>query len=514
MSKILVFENDCQTNIPEEKTSEILEDLLLEIVNKKLWYSKVFDSKIVEKWKKEFFHQTTNEYNQKHVEKIYSRAKTSPINFNCLFDMVINFAKATAQGKVEIQSECDYDNEDQLCDTCKGEVMILLSNDPIKLGIDKKDAGHYIQDAQQDNFDDFIDIYNCRHARCKCTAPDFELHKYVEYIPEGVLSEIMHVSLYNEIIQMMKNEPIDWHPGSNSQVRDLIHPSLYCYVRGVSLVDQEGEEFLENCGPEEERYQWLPTEFHVNKKGFVERKSYINNFDEKKYPKLDNLISLCFQSFLPSLEKVLKINFNNKNLQVIVKIGSIHLNKENNTYEGGSWHIEGMPYEYIAATCIHYVNVENITDSYLEFRKPVIFSEESDYPQNGTVYTTHHFGITPDTHYDGKMNRYLGLIKAQTGASIIFPNSLQHRVKEFSLNVLEKVPLSLKGETGERIILAFFVIDPKKRILSTKDVMPQQDIFTKKQAELFRERLMYHRKYFYSILNEQIFERPFSLCEH
>jgi hypothetical protein len=33
-------------------------------------------------------------------------------------------------------------------------------------------------------------------------------------------------------------------------------------------------------------------------------------------------------------------------------------------------------------------------------------------------------------------------------------------------------------------------------------------------AEKHRERLMYHRKYFVSQLNEAVFERPFSLCEH
>ena len=36
--------------------------------------------------------------------------------------------------------------------------------------------------------------------------------------------------------EMMENLPIDWHIGSNNQVRDLIHPSLYPYVKGVSAL--------------------------------------------------------------------------------------------------------------------------------------------------------------------------------------------------------------------------------------------------------------------------------------
>ncbi len=66
-----------------------------------------------------------------------------------------------------------------------------------------------------------------------------------------------------------------------------------------------------------------------------------------------------------------------------------------------------MLYENIAATCIHYLEVENLTDSYLEFRKPVLISEEANYPQSDGRYTTHHYGIEKDTHHGGKMNRYL-----------------------------------------------------------------------------------------------------------
>lgn len=34
----------------------------------------------------------------------------------------------------------------------------------------------------------------------------------------------------------LEERPVDWHPGSDGMVRDLLHPSLYCYVRGVSRV--------------------------------------------------------------------------------------------------------------------------------------------------------------------------------------------------------------------------------------------------------------------------------------
>jgi len=65
-----------------------------------------------------------------------------------------------------------------------------------------------------------------------------------------------------------------------------------------------------------------------------------------------------------------------------------------------------------------------------------------------------------------------------------------------------------------RTILAFFLIDPNHKIISTEDINPQQKLFTIEEANFYRERLMYHRKYFVDQLNKEIFTRPFSLCEH
>jgi hypothetical protein len=167
-----------------------------------------------------------------------------------------------------------------------------------------------------------------------------------------------------------------------------------------------------------------------------------------------------------------------------------------------------MPYEHIAATCIHYVEVSGITDSFLEFRKPVIFNDEIflGYPQNDGSYTSHHYGIEEGSHHDGFMNRYLGLIRCHEGASVVFPNTIQHRVKDFSLKP--------DATSAIRTIIAFFIIDPNNEIISTEDVSPQQKRFILEEAQFHRERLMLHRKYFVNMLNNKVFERPYSLCEH
>lgn len=107
------------------------------------------------------------------------------------------------------------------------------------------------------------------------------------------------------------------------------------------------------------------------------------------------------------------------------------------------------------------------------------------------------------------MNRYLGLVKCKEGSSVIFPNSLQHHVKSFKFNNETK--------EAERIIIAFFLIDPEHRIISTADVLPQQQnssskekssvTFTESQAQKYREELMFHRKFFVDLLNEKVYQR-------
>lgn len=38
------------------------------------------------------------------------------------------------------------------------------------------------------------------------------------------------------VLENVDNSKKDWHPGSNEQVLDLVHPSLFPFVRGVSRV--------------------------------------------------------------------------------------------------------------------------------------------------------------------------------------------------------------------------------------------------------------------------------------
>lgn len=455
-----------------------------EIAGKHEWYHKVFDQIIVEKWRKE----SKNDAN---------------------FSLALSLVQASAKG-TKINKDCCW--EEGLCPECVRECKEHLMHSPEDIHFDDDDdndltnekrIAKFFADPDWESSDciyNMLDHQQCEHIRCKCVSPDCELSDYICYHPDGLLNNDLHNQLKELINKMNSQEIVDWHPNSNEQVRDLIHPSLFCFCTGKSVFNDGTVKGKYN--DELTDYQWLPAEFEV-KDNRVKINSYINNLDEQKYPEFVPLIEEVFAQYLPNLETVMNKKLNNRTLQVIVKVGSIILNKDKNKYGGGSYHLEGIVDERIIATAIHYIESKEITDSFLEFRKPTIINEENlEYPQSDANFTQHHYGITD--HFDGTMNKYLGMIKCHENADVIFPNNLQHRVKEFELD----------GEEGLRTILCFFIVDPDHRIISTKDIPKQQNVMSLEDAKFYRERLMFHRKYYVDQFNQKVMELPVNLCEH
>jgi len=50
---------------------------------------------------------------------------------------------------------------------------------------------------------------------------------------------------------------------------------------------------------------------------------------------------------------VLKREFSERGLQIIVKLANIHLTPEKPDYAGGTWHVEGQLNEHICATTLY-----------------------------------------------------------------------------------------------------------------------------------------------------------------
>ena len=163
-----------------------------------------------------------------------------------------------------------------------------------------------------------------------------------------------------------------------------------------------------------------------------------------------------------------------RNLQVIVKLASIHLTPEKPAYPGGSWHTEGQLNEHICATALYYYDSDNITDSHLAFRTPSDaedLCQNLDYAQSDDYSIRQTFNIgNNDAH--GTLQE-LGQVLTCEGRLLVFPNVYQHRVSPFEL--------ADKTKPGHRKIVALFLVDPKIPVLSTANVPPQRQDWWREQ---------------------------------
>lgn len=347
-------------------------------------------------------------------------------------------------------------------------------------------------------------------------------------------------------LQQDFGKELDFHPGSNNTVVDLVHPSLFPLQYGRTVVVANNQPYVLEYSKElsevkkmvrsfgiSETYQWLPSLF-VLKDGKYKVDSYINNLDPLKYQKLYGTIESVFDSAIPQLnyvlsryalkeyiripidgtneaydkkyeievneiyeksddddfdwdvteiaieelkkkyiksylpefsapvtDKVIDLKSEFAELKVIVKLANIELSPENPEYSGGSWHVEGTINEDIIATILYYYDVKNITESKISFRTGY---EEPYYEQGDSFYCEKLFGL----HDEDSLVGELGSIVCQENRLIIFPNFYQHKVELFKLKDVSK--------PGHRKILCFFLVDPHNtKVLSTKDVPPQQE---------------------------------------
>ncbi|KAK3989607.1 hypothetical protein QBC44DRAFT_82527 [Cladorrhinum sp. PSN332] len=232
------------------------------------------------------------------------------------------------------------------------------------------------------------------------------------------------------------------------------------------------------------------------------------------------------------------ISLKNTNLQIIFKLANIYLSPENPEYEGGSWHVEGTLNEMICASAIYYYDQENITDSHLAFahtmdtQAVIMIPEQSEFSSIETF-----LGVQSET--SGMASQSIGEVHTREGRLLTFPNCLRHQVQ----------PFRLEDETkpGHRKILAMFLIDPNRPVLSSAHVPPQRrdwwadkvrnesglsgnkvppEVFDMvmdevedfplswEQALEHREKLMEERGFMNDELDTEIEQLEFSFCEH
>ncbi|MET8857368.1 DUF4246 domain-containing protein [Streptomyces sp. NPDC004579] len=100
----------------------------------------------------------------------------------------------------------------------------------------------------------------------------------------------------------------DWHPGSDGQVLDLVHPSLFCLVRDAGGTPERAWRNPTNRYSKyefSEKFQWLPTDVDVSDDGDVTFRSYVNNVHPETHRELASVLPDLFASMRPLLENVL-----------------------------------------------------------------------------------------------------------------------------------------------------------------------------------------------------------------
>jgi hypothetical protein len=462
-------------------------------------------------------------------------------------------------------------------------------------------------------------------------------------------------------LENVPDEEKDWHPGSNNQVLDLVHPSLWPLVYGKTRIRPRGcvgiDDALDLCGsgfiiPEplssefkedeqfSRRFQWLPSDMSISPDGKPQIESYINNLHPVQhaalYPVLNKLIeralpawdvlyrwpqefemqrlktekcgaicptpTLCEANYecipanrpigegepprgdeehweddyeesergkldkiwfeethkvdLPDMDQTrLPVLISPKDVrssgffdsasrvQVIVKLANIHLTPDCPSYDGGSWHIEGLQNEHICATALYYYDSENITDSHLDFRTRADREELAanvSYDQGDDFFIQRTFALDTEPGVDGAPSeatavQLIGSVLTRAGRALFFPNLFQHHVSPFRL--------ADPSRPGHRKIVALFLVDPKIPVISTANVPPQRQNwwkgamakeplaklpaelknmvnehvdfpYGKAEADRLREELMQERSVSSKEFDNQLTNICYSFCEH
>ena len=186
-----------------------------------------------------------------------------------------------------------------------------------------------------------------------------------------------------------------------------------------------------------------------------------------------------------------------------------------------------MENEHIVATGIYYWHLDNLTQSRLNFRQAV------DDPQYYEQFDDEGVKFSYGIQNDDPAVEDLGTVTIKAGRCMAFPNIYQHRLSPYRL-------IDPTRE-GVRRILFFFLVDPLVRVRSTATVPPQQasvvsqclsevtglgthvtdriaefvvGVYDRNEAEVYRVKLSEERMMMTDDVTKEVFERPFSLCEH
>lgn len=321
----------------------------------------------------------------------------------------------------------------------------------------------------------------------------------------------LKTSLLKLIIDFSNRSILDYHPGSNNKIRDIVHPSLYPLIIKIKKSKEKTDYW--DRPYENSKYQWIPSEFSIDNNGKCKIESYINNLPISESEIYSNIEKL-FEFVLPEFENIWsyintiklytddiwnkkndvnykQLSLKNKKLQVITKIVKIELNNKDSLE--GAWHVEGMSHENIVATASCTLEQDKDFNAKLLFKRRYTENEASKLLMNTCQ--------NPPYELDKLLNEGvvpLGKSNIKDGSLIVFPNSHIHKIDMESTNKSKQI----------RTIIVFWLINPDVKIKSTNDIKQQN--YNINEAYNVRLKLMEERTLYKNSFNI----RDLNLCEH
>lgn len=498
---------------PKSLTELSILKISKEIRDKPKWFEKVLQADIVTKWKSEAVAQGLREEEAEFTIDFVKHCATlrdgcvepGPVQATWIADGLIDdelsakLKKLVAEGLENVsEDEKDYHpgSDKLVVDLVHPSLFCYVENSSLLINEDKVDREFLPAEADEEptppkricidweDFDAEPPSGSFRWLPSEVAVKDDGSVTIDSYINN------LHPGQHKELYDVLKQILAKFIPMLNHSLTDVANwRENLINLTGWSWYDPEDEFVYDGDGDDEDaaHAEWVRNREILP----VPIKTF-------KAPKLPTKI----------------FNLKGDKLQMIFKLANIELTPEKPKYGGGTWHVEGIDQERIVATGIYYYEVENVTESKLTFRQSIT---EPDYEQNDDRGVLAVYGLKNE----GPLNQIVGSLTAQQGRCIVFPNVYQHHV----------APFKLTDETkpGFRKILVFFLVDPTIKVISTQNVLPQQpdwmDVnpdapadkrktMTREQAESYREKLMFARKYARDEYQKEYYEREFSLCEH
>ncbi|KAF7361411.1 hypothetical protein MSAN_01174200 [Mycena sanguinolenta] len=343
-------------------------------------------------------------------------------------------------------------------------------------------------------------------------------------IPSDVLERLKNAV---KTLEDVPEEKKDWHPGSNNQVLDLVHPSLYCVVYDRTHAYLPGKpriatNFLPVRAPKpisqftSQEFSWMPSDFTVDSEGSVKlASSYINNLHPVLHQPMYRVIEDNDRVAFPDDQRLEGIDciwgpkgkpfpeeepgsdededeFNEKFWKTVKKV--IPTAKDYT----GELQARFSPVSLRGRTIQCIVKLANIhlTPEQPEYEggswhvegmvnERIVVSGIYYYDEENITESRLSFRVAvgePEYHgqddgpcmrmlYDidkeSNLVQHIGSVATKAGRALSWPNLFQHCVSPFKL--------ADPSKPGHRKILAIFLVDPTQdRIVSATDVPPQQ----------------------------------------